>query len=199
MKKSRLLTLLLISSGSLLLSSCDTDMIEEKVSTTVNNMLPNLWVTLIQLAMFVLIVILFMVFAYKPIKKKLEQRANYIDKNIKDSEKLIKESENKINEANATILASQKKAGEIVSTAQKNAEIKAQAVEKELKETIEAQRVLAHKDIEDERKKMIEEANEHIVNTAIEASKQILKREVKIEDNDKYISDFIDQLNKEDK
>ncbi len=199
MKKSRLLTLLLISSGSLLLSSCDTDMIEEKVSTTVNNMLPNLWVTLIQLAMFVLIAILFMVFAYKPIKKKLEQRANYIDKNIKDSEKLIKESENKINEANATILASQKKAGEIVSTAQKNAEIKAQAVEKELKETIEAQRVLAHKDIEDERKKMIEEANEHIVNTAIEASKQILKREVKIEDNDKYISDFIDQLNKEDK
>lgn len=199
MKKSRLLTLLLISSGSLLLSSCDTDMIEEKVSTTVNNMLPNLWVTLIQLAMFVLIAILFMVFAYKPIKKKLEQRANYIDKNIKDSEKLIKESENKISEANATILASQKKAGEIVSTAQKNAEIKAQAVEKELKETIEAQRVLAHKDIEDERKKMIEEANEHIVNTAIEASKQILKREVKIEDNDKYISDFIDQLNKEDK
>lgn len=199
MKKSRLLTLLLISSGSLLLSSCDTDMIEEKVSTTVNNMLPNLWVTLIQLAMFVLIAILFMVFAYKPIKKKLEQRANYIDKNIKDSEKLIKESENKISEANATILASQKKAGEIVSTAQKNAEIKAQAVEKELKETIEAQRVLAHKDIEDEREKMIEEANEHIVNTAIEASKQILKREVKIEDNDKYISDFIDQLNKEDK
>ena len=199
MKKSRLLTLLLISSGSLLLSSCDTDMIEEKVSTTVNNMLPNLWVTLIQLAMFVLIAILFMVFAYKPIKKKLEQRANYIDKNIKDSEKLIKESENKINEANATILASQKKAGEIVSTAQKNAEIKAQAVEKELKETIEAQRVLAHKDIEDERKKMIEEANGHIVNTAIETSKQILKREVKVEDNDKYISDFIDQLNKEDK
>ena len=131
MKKSRLLTLLLISSGSLLLSSCDTDMIEDKVSTTVNNMLPNLWVTLIQLAMFVLIAILFMVFAYKPIKKKLEQRANYIDRNIKDTEKLIKESENKINEANATILASQKKAGEIVSTAQKNAEIKAQAVEKE--------------------------------------------------------------------
>ena len=46
---------------------------------------------------------------------------------------------------------------------------------------------------------MIEEANEHIVNTAIETSKQILKREVKVEDNDKYISDFIDQLNKEDK
>lgn len=199
MKKSRLLPLLLISSGSLLLSSCDTDMIEDKVSTTVNNMLPNLWVTLIQLAMFILIAILFMVFAYKPIKKKLEERANYIDKNIKDSEKLIKESENKINEANATILASQKKAGEIVSNAQKNAEIKAQAVEKELKETIEAQRVLAHKDIEDERKKMIEEANEHIVNTAIETSKQILKREVKVEDNDNYINDFIDQLNKEDK
>lgn len=199
MKKSRLLPLLLISSGSLLLSSCDTDMIEDKVSTTVNNMLPNLWVTLIQLAMFILIAILFMVFAYKPIKKKLEERANYIDKNIKDSEKLIKESENKINEANATILASQKKAGEIVSNAQKNAEIKAQAVEKELKETIEAQRVLAHKDIEDERKKMIEEANEHIVNTAIETSKQILKREVKVEDNDNYINDFIDQLNKEGK
>ena len=87
----------------LLLSSCDTNEIGDRIKTTVFDMLPNLWVTLIQLTIFILVVILFMIFAYKPLKKKLNERSEYIEKNIKDSENAIKEAQEALNKANEII------------------------------------------------------------------------------------------------
>ena len=81
----------------LLLSSCDTNEIGDRIKTTVFDMLPNLWVTLIQLTIFILVVILFMIFAYKPLKKKLNERSEYIEKNIKDSENAKKEAQEALN------------------------------------------------------------------------------------------------------
>ena len=199
MKKTKIFSLLFVSSFALLLTSCDTDMIEEKISKTVNNMLPNLWVTLIQLAMFLLIVLAFIFFAYKPLKKKLKQRADYIENNIKSSEDTKKQAQDKLNEANQVILQSQKKAVDIVSSAQKTAEIKSNNVEKELAKQIENQKVLAHKDIEAEREKTLKEAHEEIVTTAILASKEILKREITEKDNDEFVNSFVNELTKSGK
>ena len=88
----------------LLLSSCDANEIGDRIKTTVFDMLPNLWVTLIQLTIFILVVILFMIFAYKPLKKKLNERSEYIEKNIKDSENAKKEAQEALNKANEIIL-----------------------------------------------------------------------------------------------
>ena len=124
----------------LLLSSCDTNEIGDRIKTTVFDMLPNLWVTLIQLTIFILVVILFMIFAYKPLKKKLNERSEYIEKNIKDSENAKKEAQEALNKANEIILNSQKEAGEIVQNAQFTAQEKVATVEKELATNIEHQK-----------------------------------------------------------
>lgn len=179
------------------LSSCDTEMIKDRISFTVNNMLPNLWLTLIQLALFVAVAIAFVLLAYKPLKKKLNERANYVEKNIKDSEAKVNEAQNKINEANAYLLAQQKKAGEIIQSAQKTAETKANDLERELALSIEKQKQTAHKDIENERNKMLKEAKREIISTAISTSKEILGRNVTIDDNSEYVNKFIEELNKE--
>ena len=130
------------------LTSCDTEMIQERIAYTVNNMLPNLWITLLQLGLFILVAILFIVIAYKPLKKKLNERASYIEKNIKDSEEKAQKAEDKIKEANEIVLKGQKKAGEIIQRAEKTAENKASELEKQLAETIEKQKQSAHNDIE---------------------------------------------------
>ena len=179
------------------LSSCDTEMIKDRISFTVNNMLPNLWLTLIQLALFVAVAIAFVLLAYKPLKKKLNERANYVEKNIKDSEAKVNEAQNKINEANAYLLVQQKKAGEIIQSAQKTAETKANDLERELALSIEKQKQTAHKDIENERNKMLKEAKSEIISTAISTSKEILGRNVTIDDNSEYVNKFIEELNKE--
>ena len=178
------------------LTSCNTEMIQDRIETTVNNMLPNLWITLLQLGLFILVAILFIVIAYKPLKKKLNERADYIEKNIKDSETKALEAEEKIKEANRIVLNGQKKAGEIIQRAEKTAENKASELEKQLAETIEKQKQNAHNDIENERNKMLKEAKSEIISTAISTSKEILKRNVTVSDNDEYVNKFIEELNK---
>lgn len=192
--KNKIKILLTLSFLSLILTSCDTDKIEERISNAVNNMLPNLWLTLIQLAIFILIALLFIFFAYKPLKKKINERNEYIENNIKESENKNKLAEENLKHSEEIIEQSEKEAGTIIQNAQKTAENKAQEVENDLANVIEKQKLQAHKDIEAEREKMIKDAKETIVDTAISASKEILKREINKEDNDKIIDSFIDEL-----
>lgn len=194
MKKLKLISL--ISMFSFFLTSCDTDEIKDRITHTVNEMLPNLWITLVQLALFIIVAILFIVFAYKPIKKKLNARSEYIENNIKEAEKKNKEAEENIKKSNQYINESQKKAGEIIQAAQKTAEVKAHNLEMEMSKNIEETKTRVHKELELERKKMIVSANEEIVDSVILTSKEILKREIKKEDNEEFINDFINELNK---
>lgn len=196
-KKKLFLGISLFTIGLFSLTSCDTEMIKDRISNTVNNMLPNLWITLIQLGLFILVAVLFIVIAYKPLKKKLNERANYIENNIKQSEEKLIDADAKIKEADKIVLDGQKQAGEIIQRAEKTAENKANELEKQLAETIEKQKQNAHKDIVNERNKMLKEAKSEIISTAISTSKEILKRNVTIEDNDEFLNQFIDQINKD--
>ena len=190
--------LALLSCFSLLgLTSCDTEMIQDRISLVVNNMLPNLWLTLLQLGLFIVVVILFIVLAYKPLKKKLNERASYIEKNIKESEDKISEANEKVKEANKLVVEGQKKAGEIIQAAQHTAENKVSEVERHLAETIEKQKQSAHKDIENERNRMLKEAQSEIISSAISTSEEILKRNVTVDDNALYVNKFIEELNKD--
>ena len=196
-KKKLFLGISLFTIGLFSLTSCDTEMIKDRISNTVNNMLPNLWITLIQLGLFILVAILFIVIAYKPLKKKLNERANYIENNIKQSEEKLIDADTKIKEADKIVMDGQKQAGEIIQRAEKTAENKANELEKQLAETIEKQKQNAHKDIVNERNKMLKEAKSEIISTAISTSKEILKRNVTIEDNDEFLNQFIDQIKKD--
>ena len=85
MKKKNILFSFLSIGTLTLLTRCDSEKIAERIETTVNNMLPNLYVTLMQLLLFIVTVIIFILLAYKPLKKKLKQRQDFINKNIEDS------------------------------------------------------------------------------------------------------------------
>lgn len=199
LKSKKVLAFIICIASSLSLTSCETEMLSDRVNTTVQNMLPNLYVTITQLAIFLATAIVFILLAYKPIKKKLQERANYIEKNIKDSEDKNKEASDKIKQANSVILASQQKASEIIQQAQITAENKTAMMEKDLSTRIENERMQAHKDILAEKEKMLKEAHEEICQAAITTSKEILQREVSIKDNDKFVSDFVKQLNEKNK
>ena len=197
MKKIKKLPLLLSCLFLLItLSSCNTEEIGDRIETTVNDMLPNLYITLVQLALFIIMVVVFVLVAYKPLKKKLKQRQDYIEKNIKDSEKEKAEASKLLNNAKQTVFDSEQKAIEIVKNAQVTAENKINDVQKELEIKIENQKIQAHKDIEAEREKMLKEAKSEIVDAAISTSKEILGREVKVSDNDKFVDDFINEIEK---
>ena len=196
MKKKNILFSFLSIGTLTLLTSCDNEKIAERIETTVNNMLPNLYVTLMQLLLFIVTVIIFILLAYKPLKKKLKQRQDFINKNIEDSINKNKKADKNIKRSQEVILESQKKAVDIIQDAQMTAEYNLSRAQKELQVTIENQKNQAHKDIEAEREKMLKEAQNQIIESAIDTSKEILKREVKLEDHKKFVDDFIKELDK---
>lgn len=196
MKKKNILFSFLSIGTLTLLTSCDNEKIAERIETTVNNMLPNLYVTLMQLLLFIVTVIIFILLAYKPLKKKLKQRQDFINKNIEDSINKNKKADENIKRSQEVILESQKKAVDIIQDAQMTAEYNLSRAQKELQVTIENQKNQAHKDIEAEREKMLKEAQNQIIESAIDTSKEILKREVKLEDHKKFVDDFIKELDK---
>lgn len=195
--KKGLLFILTFTTTSFSLTSCETSDLQNRIEDTVNNMLPNIYVTICQLAIFILTAVIFIVLAYKPIKKKLNQRAEYVEKNIQDSEKQKQEAANKLTQANNLILSSQQEASKIISQAQIAAEVKANNMQKEASQQIENQKIQAHKDIEAEKEKMLKQAHQEIVEAAINTSKEILKREIKPKDNDKFVDDFVNEITKE--
>ncbi len=194
-KKIKLLCLIALP-ASILLTSCDTSGIQDRIETTVNNMLPNLYVTLMQLLLFVVTVLVFIFLAYKPIKKKLKERSEFVKKNIDESKAKNVQADEQLKKASEVILNSQKKASQIIQEAQIAADKKAQASEVELSRHIEEQKRQAHKDIEAERAKMMKEARMDMIDAALTASKEVLKREVNKKDNDKIIEEFIDGIDK---
>ena len=180
-----------------ILTSCDNQELSNRIETTINNMLPNIYVTLAQLAVFILTALIFIKFAYKPIKKILNQRSEYIENNIKQAEIKNQEAQQKVEKANSLILSSEQKAAEIIQQAQITAENKTSQIEQELAKQIEQEKIQAHKDIQQAHKKMLKQAQQEILQTAISTSKNILQREIKQEDNDKFVEQFIDELSKD--
>lgn len=195
--RKRIVSGILLAVSCLSLTSCNQEAVDklgENFQAAANNLLPNLWITLTQLIVFIVTACVVIFLAYKPLKKKLSKRADTIQKNLKDSEDAKAQAKADAEKAKAAILDAQKKAGDIVTLAQKTADDKAASAQQALQASIEQQKEQAHKDIEAERQRMLKEAHDEIVDTALSASKEILGREINVEDNKKLVDAFINQM-----
>ena len=87
------------------------------VEDFLDKLFPNFWSLLINLlALIVLFVFLYHI-AYKPVKKYLDARKNYVEKNIRDSESSKAMYEKKVAESETMISEARKEAGDIINKA----------------------------------------------------------------------------------
>lgn len=194
MKKHFLIFSLLLS---FLLTSCSVDNASQDITDTINDAIPNLYVTLAQIGAFIVMVLIVIFFGYKPIKKKLDARREYVKKNLDDSDKHLKETKKKEKEAEDIITASRIQANSIVEKARKQAIEEKNQMLDEAEKAIALKKLQDEKELKDKEQKMIKDNRDKIISTALDASKEILKREIKEEDNKKIVDDFIDKLNDE--
>lgn len=193
-------TSLLFIGLTMVLTSCDTSNISNSIHDTVSNALsPNLWITLTQLGAFFIMVFIFFKFAYKPIKNKLKARQDAVVKDIDDAKKAKHDAEMDREVAAQNIKDSRIHAQQIVEDATKEANLKADDILAKANDTANQIRAQGEKDAVERQKQIEREAHNIIVNTAIDASKQILGREINEDDNEKVVNDFIDQMEKEEK
>ena len=164
----------------------------------VSKLIPN-WPSFVaQLGALIVLILVVIIFGYKPIKKIVKKRQDYIEKQIKDAEEskaVWQENELKSKE---TVLASNRTAADIVAEAKSNAEIERKQILDQAALDVEKMK----KDAENDIARMEEDAQERIkkemVSVALDASKELLGREVSSEDNNRLLEEFIEDMKKKD-
>ena len=160
----------------------------------IDKLFPNPWDALAVFLAFVILLIVVFYFAYKPVKKLIQKRAEYVDGKLRHAEQSEKEALEKVEEAKSNIKKSQQEALVIVEQAKVDAEKERQRIKKQAKEEADQEVIRAKQEIEQEIEKSKDEIHSQIVDVAFDASKKVLSREVNQKDNEKLINQFIDDL-----
>lgn len=191
MKKK--LSILIVSLLSLVtLSSCDGQPLTQE--DFVNKMFGSWQSLVIQLTSTLILFVIVGIFVFKPVRKILQTRQDYVVSQVKDAEAYKEDAKNKQQQADERIASLNDQAKEIIDEANKNAAIIKDNASKEMDEERIHQKELLAKEIEQEKVKAKEEIRKEIVNVALDASKAILEREVTKSDNDKIVDDFIKEV-----
>ena len=167
--------------------------IEEYIKSS---LIPS-WVSfVVQFSALVIMVVVVILVAYKPVKKLLAKRADYVESNIRDSETAKAEAERNATATQEALIASKKEAAEIISNAKIMAQNNQQAAIEETQLEINKMKALAEEDIERSKVEAREEIRKEMVSVALAASEEILKREINEKDNSRVVEDFIKDLDK---
>lgn len=143
------------------------------------------------------ITVLFLVvkkLAYKPVKKFMAARTERVTAQKHEAEKLAREAQVKSSEYDELLKECETAKTQAIKDGEAVAREESGRIISTAKE--KAQTIIdnANKKAEEKYNKMIEEANDYIVNLTIDASSKLLGREVTDEDNRKIVEDFLNSV-----
>ena len=198
-KNFKVMYILLTFLGMLTLTSCDTEQFSSDMQDSIAQAFAlDPWNLLTQLLAFVVLVILVIVVGYKPAKKYLDKRKEYINGELKNAEDQNKSAKENFDKSAKEIATSHKEAMKIVDDAKNSANIEKGKIIDEANDEIAKMKNEASKSIEQEKAKSYNDVKKHIIDLTIDASSKVLEREVNIDDNKKLINDFVNEADKKD-
>lgn len=183
--------------SALSLTSCDESPFNAE--SFLSKLFPQPWDALAVFLAFIVLVLVAFYFGFKPIKKLINARKDYVEGNIKTAEEREQKSRNLVSEAEKQVSESKKEAIAIVEKAREDALKQKEIIVKEAKDEALKEKEKAKEEIALEIEASKDEIHREIVSVALDASKKVLEREVNEKDNERLIDDFIDEVNKEDK
>ena len=189
MKKSKLALLCFLTVAATSLSGCDVT-----IGDITEKLFPNPWDALAVFLAFVVLLIAVFYFAYKPVKKLLKERGDYVEGKIKSAEEREEQSKQLLSDANEEVKAKKIEAMGIVEKAKEDAQKERAAILEKAKEEKQEEIKRTKEEIAQEIEASKDEIHREIVSVAIDASSKVLEREVNKEDNEKLIDSFIDDL-----
>lgn len=158
--------------------------------------IPNLWAFLIQLLALLVMIIIFFIFAYKPVRKILNKRKDHIESQISEAEKKNELASKTQFEANNNLLESRKKADQIVTEAKEIAKTESRKIIDSTNLEVTKIKQAADEDIASKKEAAKDDIRKEIINVALDASKEIIQREVSEDDNRKLVDDFLKEMDK---
>lgn len=177
---------------SICLCGCSTVSKDDFIS----RLFPNVWDALATFLAFIVLLLVAFYFGYKPVKKMIKKRGDYVEDKIKDAENKNKDAEEKLQQANLEIKDSNVEAMNIIEKAKEDALKEKERIALEAKQVREEEIKKTKEQIAQEIEASKDEVHKEIVQVALDASSKILSREVSEKDNEKLIDDFLKDLDK---
>ena len=193
--KGKIILVLLFS--ALTLTGCDGAPFNSK--DFISRISFNVWDFLAVFLAFIVLLLAAFYLGYKPIKKFIKDRGDYVEGKIKAAESREEKSRTLVSEAEKNVAESKKSAVLIVEKAQEDANKQKEAIIAQAKEEAKQEKEKAKQEIAQEIEASKDEIHREIVSVALDASEKILSREVKEDDNKRLVEDFVKDLEKEDK
>ena len=169
---------------------------DQAISKTdiISKLIPN-WVSfVVQLLAFLVLVAVITFFAYKPVKRIIKARQDYIEDNIKQAEIAKTEANQNIIKTEETLTLSKKQANEIIQQAKEDALKEKEKILESASIEANQMRIDAENDIELAKIEAKEEIRKEMVNIALEASSEVLGRNISTKDNERLAEDFIRRI-----
>lgn len=149
------------------------------------------WTFIAQICNLFLQVYLIKRFLFKPINNILAKRKEMADAQIQDAVKAREEAEAMKSQYEQDMIQAKNKANEIVVSAQKTATAQSEEILREASRQAAAMKNKAEADIEQEKRKAVNEIKDEIGGMAMEIAGKVIEREISEEDHAKLIDDFI--------
>ena len=149
------------------------------------------WTFLAQICNLMIQLFIFKKFLLNPVKKVIAERKAKADSQIADAEKLRTEAEAMKAEYEQNLQNARTEANQIVAAAQKTAAARSEELLGEARAQAAALKQKAEADIAQERKKAVNEVKDEIGGMAMEIASKVVEREVKKQDYDGFVDEFI--------
>ena len=163
----------------------------------IHKLIPNVWAFLVQLLALIVMILVVIKFAYKPVKNYLKKREDFLENEMKSTKENNLLAKKNLEDSERNLRSSRLEATEILD----KAKVDAQKIHDEMilnaEEEVARRKKKAEEEVLLEKKEAREEMKGEVVDVALEASKALLGREVRKQDNEKFLNEFIDGLNKE--
>ena len=133
-------------------------------------------------------------FLFKPINEVLEKRRQQADQEIREAREAKEAADSLKVQYEEGLAGAKAEAAQIVQSAQKEAQIKADETLKQAQEHAAGIRRKAEADIAQEKKKAINEVKDEIGGLAMDIAGKVVEKEINEADHRKLIDEFIDEF-----
>lgn len=130
-------------------------------------------------------------FLFKPVNNMLEKRRKLADQEITDAREAKTRADSLKEQYEASIADAQTKATEIVQSAQKEAQARADGILQKAQDEAASMKSKAEADIAQEKKKALNDVKDEIGGLAMDIAGKVVEKEINEEDHKKLIDEFI--------
>lgn len=154
----------------------------------------NPWTALFTFCNLIITFLLLKKFLFKPVKKMIDDRQREIDELYADAENSKQEAQSLQEQYASRLDAAKAERDDILKNANLRAREQEQKILAEAAEKVGAMKEKAQKDIEQDKKRALNEVKNEISGIAMEIASKVVEKEIENQNHEALVEEFIEKL-----